>query len=106
MKVKAFNEKVFKVFMLKAYFDKGFGFLSMAKYAIILLGFDRVLARDPKNMIFMMIGYALLCMVIGLLMYHKKVGGFKLIEYENEINNRFNLFQKELRDHVKTKTFK
>lgn len=103
---KEFNEKVFRVFMLKAYFDKGFGFLSMAKYGVILLGFDRILARDPRMMIFIMVGYALLCMAIGLLMYHFKVGKTKLIEYENEVNNRFNLFQKEIRKYVKKKTFK
>lgn len=105
-KEKDFSEKVFNCFRLKAYFDKGFGFLSMAKYAVILLGFERVIAKDPKTMILIMIGYAVLCFALGFVMYHYKVGKIRLIEYENEVANRYNLFQKQLRDKLKIEKFK
>lgn len=93
--------KGYKFFLAKAYFDKGFGFLSYLKYIILLLGVDRVIAGDTKMMLLMSIGYMILCFAIGFIMYH-----YKLVETENEISNRYNLFVKEMREYTKTKTFK
>ena len=86
------NPKGYKFFLLKAYFDKGFGFLSYVKYIILLLGVDRVIAGDIKMMILLSIGYMILCFIIGFVMYH-----YNFILAEKEVSNRYDPFIKEMR---------
>ena len=102
MKVQDFPHlRGYKFFLLKAYFDKGFGFLSYIKYIILLLGVDRVIAGDTKMMILMCLGYMVLCFAIGFIMYH-----YKFILAEREVHNRYDPFVKEMRNSIKSEKFK
>ena len=80
----------------KAYFDKGLGVTSYAKYIIALFGFYSYANKIDLNWT-ILIGflYATSCVFIGKLWYK-----FKLIDIENEIQNLFNPFQREMRKRL------
>ena len=85
----------------KFYFDRGYGILGYLKYLIALFGFDRVLAGQLKTSLFIILGYGIFCFIFG---YFWCKWGF--IDEENEVNNRFNPFQRQVRKKLKIKTFK
>ncbi len=87
----------YRFFQVKAYFDKGFGFLNYLKYLIFLLGMDGAFKGNTKFIIILIAGYAVLCFIIGFIFYH-----CGLIEAENEVGNRYNLFQQEVRKAINT----
>lgn len=86
----------YNFFRIKAYFDKGFGFLNYLKYLFLLLGLDGALKGDIEFIIWLVIIYAAICFIVGFIFYH-----YGLVEAENEVGNRYNLFQKEVREALK-----
>jgi len=88
----------YEICLIKAYFERGYGVTGYLKYVIVLLGFDRVLKGDLKTSMFIILGWGLFCLLFGYLWY--KLG---FIEEENEVNNRFNPFQREVREAIKNK---
>lgn len=94
-------ELKYGILLQKAYFDKGFGLLNYVKYivGIIALG-DIITNKSLKLFLIMGFFYAILCYVLGRLWFK-----FRWIEAENEVMNRYNLFQKEMRNkYGKTKS--
>jgi len=81
--------KFYKFALLKAYFDKGYGITSYFKYLIAVLGISG-LGLKYTAIIFLI--YGILCFVIGKIWYK---WGFT--DAENEVQNRFNPFVKEMR---------
>jgi len=86
-------ELKFRLLLQKAYFDKGFGLTNYFKYVLILFGWA---TDDVKNTIIVGILWIVSCWIIGRLWFR-----FKLVDIENEINNIFNPFQREVRQHLK-----
>lgn len=86
--------RAYKLLLWKAYFDKGWALTNYFKYIFAFVGiFNLVSAR---NAIYLGVIYGVSCLLIGWIWY--KCG---FIETENEINNIFNPFQKEIRAKLK-----
>lgn len=88
-----------KLFLLKAYFDKGFGLSGYVKYLLAFGGLYQFISK--KLIIYLGIAYIISCFVIGWIWYR-----FGYTDLENEIQNRFNPFQKEVRATLRKKKFK
>lgn len=93
--------KCYKVALHKSYFDKGYGEIGMLKYFLFLIGFDRVLHGDLKLTLLIGIAYGIFCYLLGILLF--KIGW---VEAMHEVQNQYNLFQKQIRKKLKTKRFK
>lgn len=86
----------FNFVLWKTYFDTGFGLTNYIKYAIALYGI--VVSKELFNinkLLWIVVLYAISCFIIGYCWYRY---GFK--EAEIEVNNKFNLFVKEMRHKV------
>ena len=81
--------KLFKVLLWKAYFDKGFSITNYVKYVIAFIGISSL---NTKLTLIVAAIYGLCCLIIGFVWYK-----YKIIEVENEVNNKFNPFQREVR---------
>ena len=91
--------KFFRILLIKAYFDKGWGLTHYFKYLYAFAGiFDFI---NQKTAIITGIIYILCCFIIGFIWYQ-----FGIIETENEISNIFNPFQREVREKLNGERFK
>lgn len=79
----------FKILLAKAYFDKGYGLTNYFFKLVAVFGLTTQLAKATFYILFF---YSFLCYFIGRWWYK-----YKFIEVENEINNIFNPFQREMR---------
>lgn len=86
--------RFYKLLLQKAYFDKGLGVTNYFKYLIAFFG---IASNDAKTTLMIGFIYGICCYFIGLIWYK-----FKIIETENEVQNRFNLFQVEVREKINT----
>lgn len=87
----------YRILLWKAYFDKGFGLLNYLKYVLVVAGFGAAFQGISIYwIIFIAFVYALACFMLGRYWYKHK-----LIDVENEINNIFNPFQREMRDYIR-----
>lgn len=88
--------KAFKILLWKAYFDKGWSLTNYFKYLLLFFGlFDLITATVAT---WFAVGYCVSCFIIGWFWYN-----YGLIETENEVNNLYNPFQKEVRKKLKYK---
>lgn len=86
----------YRFVLYKSYFEKGLSITNYVKYFIVLVGFYSILANTNIYLILgAMIGYAIICFCIGWGWYH---WGFML--EEQEVNNNYNKFVKEMRKSV------
>lgn len=85
--------KLYNFCLFKAYFEKGYSLTNYVKYLIALFGLSSL---NVKLTMILGVIYAISCLIIGYLWY--KLG---FIEAEIEVNNRFNLFVKEVRSKLK-----
>lgn len=91
----------YRLLLYKAYFDKGFGLTNNLKYPIALFAaYDLVKFQSVKTTIIIGIVWVMLCFWIGFFWYRTE-----FIHAENEVNNKFNPFQIEVRKALK-KRFK
>ena len=88
------NKAVFKVLLLKRYFEMGYGLTNYVKYLLALFG---VASQDVKNTMLLAGVYAVMCLVIGYYWYK-----WGLFELDTEISNRFNGFVREMRAKIKS----
>ena len=80
---------------LKACFDKGWSWTNQLKYIFVFAGlFDLI---DIKQAIWGITAYIIFCFILGWV-------GFKYgwVDAENEVQNRYNPFQKEVREKLHT----
>ena len=84
------REFKFKFILAKAYFDKGWGLLSPAKYAIALFG---LASSDVVWTMIIGFAYCIFCYFFGRFWFKHK-----LMDAENEVNNRVNPFVNEMRE--------
>ena len=82
----------FKILLVKAYFDKGYG---MTNYFFKLIAVFGLTTQLAKTTFYILLIYSILCYFIGYACYK-----FKIVDTENEINNIFNPFQREVRDKL------
>lgn len=88
--------KCYKFCLLKAYFEKGYGLTSYIKYLIVLGGLYEGFVSQALNITFILAFlYGIACFFIGWIWYRY---GFALAEAE--VNNQFNLFQREVRERL------
>jgi len=101
--MKSFKEWQYILCLHKTYFDTGYGITSIVKYLIGLLGFGNILVGGQfSTLVYAGFGYVIFCYIFGLMWYK---WGF--IWAQNEVGNRWNLFQKEVRETIKNgKVFK
>lgn len=81
--------------LLKAYFEKGYSFLSYPKWVIAVLGIGNVV---NKNYLIVFVGaflFALLCFFVGWIVFK-----FGFFEAEQEVSNQFNYFVREVREKI------
>lgn len=83
----------FRILMLKAYFDKGLGLTNYFKYLLAFAGIFQFI--DAKQGMVLVVTYVIGCFVLGYFWYK-----LKLTDTENEINNIFNPFVKEVRNKL------
>jgi len=90
---KLLKKKVFKLLLLKAYFDRGLSLTNYMKYIIAIFGFYSLSENiDFKYLLIIGVFYIIFCFILGWLWYK-----YRLIDLENEINNIYNPFQREIR---------
>ena len=89
--------KYYKFALHKSYFDRGYGITGYIKLLIILFGLYSFVAELPME-IMLAIGllYGVSCYFIGRIWYT-----LGIVIAEHEVDNQFNLFQKELRERFK-----
>lgn len=86
----------YRLLVQKAYFDKGFGLLNYIKYIIAVFAIgDAFIRRSYTLLISLGILYTIICYLLGRAWYK-----YGWILVENEVFNRFNLFQREVREHL------
>ena len=85
--------KFYRLFLMKAYFDAGYGFTGYLKYMVALFGISSL---NVKNTIILGSIYGVLCFIIGFVLYN-----YGLIDTINEINNQYNPFAKQVRTKFK-----
>lgn len=89
--------KFYRLLLWKAYFDKGFGLLNYLKYLIAVVGIGAIFKGVSLFWIAIAgLVYAVVCLVLGRVWF-----SYKLIETENEIQNIFNPFCKDVRKSLK-----
>ena len=93
MKQNYLNSFKYKFVLHKAYFDFGYGWSSYFKYMIAIFGIASQQVRSTMIFFFL---YGILCYVGGRLAYK-----FGIKEAEQEVENQYNLFCKELREKKK-----
>ena len=79
----------YKVCLHKGYFDKGMAITNYAKYIIAFFGFA---SADLKTTLIIAVLYGVFCYFLGLFWFNR---GYFVAE--QEVNNQFNLFVKEMR---------
>lgn len=94
MKKQELNTKTYKLLLWKAYFDKGWGLSNYFKYFIAFAGIFNFI--DGVTAVYIGFAYIIFCFIFGWLWYRR---GF--IDTENEIQNHFNPFQREIRHYIK-----
>ena len=82
--------KWYRLCLLKAYFDKGYGVTSYFKY---LIGFYALASLNVKSTLILGIVYGFLCFLIGYLWYK-----WRIADAELEVQNQFNPFVREMRE--------
>lgn len=80
----------------KRYFDTGLSLTNYVKYVIGLMGLYSV-GKDIDINYTLIIGgaYLIFCFILGYFWIKHK-----MVDYENEINNRLNPFQREVREKL------
>lgn len=86
--------RAYKLLLWKAYFDKGWGLTNYFKYVLVFFGLYEIL--NVRQAMYFILFYLMSCMLIGWVWFRSG-----LVDTENEIQNIFNPFQKEMRARLK-----
>lgn len=82
----------------KRYFDEGYGVTSYLKLPITIFGIGGAISGEFGNIILMVIFYGIFCYIFGRLMIKHR-----WTEASIEVNNRLDLFVKEMRKKLKNR---
>lgn len=88
--------RFYKIALLKAYFEKGYGLTSYPKYVVILLGFDQVLNKGSTKWVIIggLIGF-IFCFLLGWWCFKSN-----FVNAELEVSNQYNPLAKEIREKL------
>lgn len=90
------NSFKYRLLLHKRYFDIGYGFTSIMKYLIALFsGVDAILTGDMTKVFIAGFSYVIFCYLFGMIFI--KFGWY---EAEQEVDNQYNMFQKEMREKL------
>ena len=84
--------------LIKAYFDKGLNLTNYVKYLIFFFGLS---SQDVSSTMILGTAYIIFCFFLGFFWYKTN-----MVEAEIEVNNRYNLFVKEMRQLSGSERFK
>ena len=89
--------KFYTFALWKAYFDKGYGLLSLPKYILFLVGFGDIITSkgNTKNVLIWGSVFFIFCFFLGWLWYK-----YRITDAENEVQNQFNPLAYQLRDKL------
>ena len=87
------NQKTWRIMFWWRYFSTGYGLTNYIKYVVGVFGLTSQNVQATLILAFM---YLILCILVGWAWFQ-----FGLAEIDNEINNRFNLFVREMRNKIK-----
>ena len=97
MKQQQPRPKLFKILLVKTYFDKGWGLLGQIKYLILLFGFlEGIRTQSIHLTIVAGVVYCAVCYLIGRIWYKNR-----FVDVEMEISNIFNPFANDVRKKLK-----
>lgn len=86
-----------RVLLLKVYFDKGMSILNYFTKVALVIGIGAVIQDfSYKKVALMGVGYAVFAFIVGFLWLH-----FELMEREQELYNRVDPFQRQVREKLK-----
>lgn len=84
------------------YLTTGMSLTNLVKYAAVLFGVGSIIQTGSSKLAMLSLaGYAVFCYLLGMFWYKS---GF--IFAEQEVGNQFDMFEREVREHIKTKKFK
>jgi len=93
------SKSLFRFAKLEAYFETGYGKTSYVKYIIVLFGLAEGFATQALSRTFILAFlYGIACFFIGWAWFR-----FGIITAEHEVQNQFNLFQREMRAKLKNR---
>lgn len=93
---------IWDMLFLKAIFDKGLSLTNYAKYLVALFAFWEIsILKSVELTLVIGLSYFTITLIIGYLWFWKR-----FIDVENDIQNFFNPFQREVREHIKNGKFK
>lgn len=87
--------RFYKLALLKAYFDEGYGFTSYFKYLIAFYG---MASLDVRGTMIVGLGYGVSCFGIGWLIFKSRFKNAQI-----EVQNRVNPFVGEMRSNYLSK---
>lgn len=85
--------RAYKFLLFKAYFDKGWSLTNQFKYVIAFAGLFDVIKLNLA--LWVIFAYVISCFVVGWIWFNSG-----LIDTENEVQNHFNPFQREVREKL------
>ena len=86
-------ELKYKLLLHKSYFDKGWSFASVGRYALVLTGLAEGFSTGSMKLTLIIAAiYGFCCYIFGIFFYK-----YNWIRAEHEVANRFNLIMQEIR---------
>lgn len=85
--------RLYRLLLFKAWFDKGEALTDKIKYLVAIAGIFDIFSKE--QIIIFGLCYGLFCLALGFVWYKMHI-----IDTENEIQNRFNPFQREVRESL------
>jgi len=85
--------RYYKIALWKAYFEKGYSFLSYPKWVLAIFGVGQVVNKNYWSIVLYAFIFAFGCLLVGKWCYWS---GFTSAELE--VNNKINPFVKEMRN--------
>lgn len=83
----------YRLCLLKAFYDKGY---NLTKPIILLIGLFGLSSNNIKNTMIMGVTYIIFAFILGWFWFRSK-----FVLAEAEVGNRYNLFQREVRNKIK-----
>lgn len=92
----------YRLLIHKSYFDRGIGLTNYAKYPIALFALYEFISVESYWITISLVSlYAIACYFLGMWWFRSN-----FVRAEAEVNNRYNYFQQEVREALKSNKFK
>ena len=96
--------KLYKFAFIKKWFDAGYGATSVIKYAVGALGMTQsIIAQNIRVLVIYGAAYFVFCFILGWIMYNVPSRTHNYMLSEQEVNNQFDFFAREVRAKLKNR---